>query len=284
MEQNENNNGHLVTADELVMDEVTIIREQERLAQEKRKKASAKRKKVIFSILGVLVVLCIAFLVWGRKLIKKDTDTQVAIKTTDKQKVTYAKVDSINGNEISYTLLEEKAEDDATPFSGESKSSSTESATSSEGKSKSDGEASDGSGGFPGGGFNPGSMPSGGDFDPSSMPSGGDFDPSSMPGGGSGSFPGRGGFSDSKGERPSSGDSFGRKQNGRDSSTVLTYNGKNYMLSTETKTEYIPVGVVVTTKLGTETTFSRISSGDCLAIVTELVDGQDSIVAIYIVG
>ncbi len=81
----------------------------------------------------------------------------------------------------------------------------------------------------------------------------------------------------SGGERPS------RDKNSQ-KSTTLTLNGVTYALSDETEITQIPVGTVVTTKLGTKTTFSRISAGDYLAVVTEEIDGVKTIIAIYIVG
>lgn len=49
-------------------------------------------------------------------------------------------------------------------------------------------------------------------------------------------------------------------------------------------TAYIPVGTAVTTKLGTVTTFSRLSAGDRVAIVTEEEGDAQIIMAVYIIG
>lgn len=46
---------------------------------------------------------------------------------------------------------------------------------------------------------------------------------------------------------------------------------------------YIPVGTKVITKLGTETTFSRLASGDNLALITEKAGEDTTIVEVYIV-
>lgn len=109
------------------------------------------------------------------------------------------------------------------------------------------------------------------------MPEG--FDPSSM----GGNFPGGFGGSDSE--------NFGNRRGGSgnggqrtSSSTVLTYDGVSYGLTENTATALVPVGTDVITKLGTKTTFSRISAGDCLALVTEVIDGEEVIMAVYIVG
>ena len=58
-----------------------------------------------------------------------------------------------------------------------------------------------------------------------------------------------------------------------------------YSLTGEEITMMIPVGTPVTTLLGTITTFSRIAVDNTLKIVTEKnANGEDTIVAIYIVG
>lgn len=85
----------------------------------------------------------------------------------------------------------------------------------------------------------------------------------------------------SSGSSSSSGSSRGTRTG---SSSVLTYENVTYVLSDETETTMIPVGTVVTTKLGTSTTFSRIAAGDCLAFVIEKIDGIETIMAVYIVG
>lgn len=62
---------------------------------------------------------------------------------------------------------------------------------------------------------------------------------------------------------------------------IKTINGNEmtYEQDGETVTTLIPVGTVVTTKLGTTTTFSRLSAGDTIQMVLE--DGE--IVSIRIV-
>ena len=49
-------------------------------------------------------------------------------------------------------------------------------------------------------------------------------------------------------------------------------------------TAYIPIGTEVITKLGTTTTFSRLAAGDYVALVMEEEDGEQIIMAVYIVG
>ena len=60
--------------------------------------------------------------------------------------------------------------------------------------------------------------------------------------------------------------------------------GNNTLKEEETVTVQIPVGAKVTTRLGTETTFSRLAAEDCIALVMEKDGSEEVIVAVYIVG
>lgn len=288
MDDNQNketeNVGHIVTADELVMDEATIIREQERLANEKKKKASAKKKKVLLIILIILLAGLTWYFGWGRKIFNKDTENTVLINKKDSQLLTLVRVNSIYGNEISVTVLQEQEVTEEE--SGEQSTQEPVPPAGSENTRPSSEGGSDSSN-MPNG-FG-GQMPEG--FS-GQIPSG-DFN-GQMPEGFSGQMPGGfgGGSSDdsSNNSRPSRGNfqgssnASGNTGSSRRAASVLTYGGKSYELADQTGTIMIPVGVVVTTKLGTETTFSRISTGDCLGIVSEIIDGEETIIAVYIVG
>ncbi len=81
--------------------------------------------------------------------------------------------------------------------------------------------------------------------------------------------------------------SFGGAASGTVTSSAtdtFTYNSVTYQLTDETNTTLIPVGTDVTTRLGTVTTFARLSAGDCVALVMQEVDGEDVIMAVYIIG
>lgn len=65
-------------------------------------------------------------------------------------------------------------------------------------------------------------------------------------------------------------------------SRTFTYDNKIFKLTQEESTELIPVGTSVTTKLGTVTTFSRLTAGDNVAIVRNRTTGE--ITAVYIIG
>ena len=55
-----------------------------------------------------------------------------------------------------------------------------------------------------------------------------------------------------------------------------------YTLTGETKSLEVPVGTEVITKLGVVTTFSRLSSGNIIAVLLE--EGTDNILKIWIVS
>ena len=68
--------------------------------------------------------------------------------------------------------------------------------------------------------------------------------------------------------------STGGQRGGMDSSA--------YTLTGETKSLEVPVGTEVITKLGVVTTFSRLSSGNIIAVLLE--EGTDNILKIWIVS
>ena len=87
-----------------------------------------------------------------------------------------------------------------------------------------------------------------------------------------------GGEAPSMGEAPS-GDAPSGEMSGADGSDK---NSMNFGTSTETITATIPVGVTVHTAADTETTFSRLASGDILKILLETdTDGNEVIVEIW---
>lgn len=92
-----------------------------------------------------------------------------------------------------------------------------------------------------------------------------------------------GGEAPSMGDTPSgeapSGDAPSGEMPGADGSDE---NSMNFGTSTETITATIPVGVTVHTAADTETTFSRLASGDLLKILLETdTDGNEVIVEIW---
>lgn len=94
------------------MDEKLMMREQERLAQEKKRKKNKKKLRIVGSVLLVLVVAVVWYIGWGRNL--GDTeDNTVQIVTTSGQKIIYADLVSVKGNEITYlpARMQENGED-----------------------------------------------------------------------------------------------------------------------------------------------------------------------------
>ncbi len=64
----------------------------------------------------------------------------------------------------------------------------------------------------------------------------------------------------------------------------ITYVEQNTAQTSEAVTALIPVGTVVTTRLGTQTTFSRLAAGNNIALVVQQEDGEEIIMAVYITG
>lgn len=67
---------------------------------------------------------------------------------------------------------------------------------------------------------------------------------------------------------------------------IVSINGNEmtyYVTEEETVTVQIPVGTKVTTRLGTETTFSRLAAGDNIKMLIQENDGQEEIMEIWIV-
>ena len=302
-------------------DEKVMIREQERLAKEEKRK---KRKKKIVILIIVMVVLLIAGgVIWFLLKKNQKEQDQVKIEVSAGQTMVVAKIVSINGNEVVYQVGEkvgevsleeeasadfEKGENTQNPGRGERPS----------GSQMPDfglGEMPDMSQ-MPGGGEMPGfgsgempdmsQMPGGSEMpdfgsgempDMNQMPGGGEMpdfgsgempDMSQMPGGGQMPDFGSGEMPDMSqmpgfgaGERPQ------RDENGGTMGATtgqFVYDSAIYEFTEETITAYIPVGSAVITKLGAETTFSRLEQGDYVAFVIEKDGDEEIIVATYIIG
>jgi len=298
-------------------DEKVAIREQERQAKLKKRKKHKKMKIILLCTFLAGAIALTWYVVRGRKVLaEKAAEKEVEIAVGNNQSVRYARIDTINGNEMSVTYLKEKASDDSSEEQAKEKErpgkeSGKDDKESDRPEKGSFPEGFDG-GSFPGGGsfpigdsfpsgelpesFDSGSFPgSGGEmpegFDSSSLPSPGGEKPESF---GGGSFPGGGLFPGGDMPEGFGGGSFpgGNNSEGandknatrKSASDTITIDGQTYSLTEETEITYIPVGTVVTTKLGTETTFSRLRAGDYIAIVTENDGTENVIVAVYIVA
>ncbi len=285
------------------LDEGTMIREQERMALAGKKKKRKKWKLLGLGLAAVLVIAGTWYLNWGReKQMQAMADVTVKIEKGPGQTIVYAHIDTINGNEITYTILEEvqteesSGNDDNKTESSENKMSSDKTSDSTEQRPQQGGTMPEGFGGgsMPGGFGGSGSIPEGFGGGSGSMPEGFGGGSGSMPegfSGGSGSMPE--GFGGGSGSMPegfggsglgSMGMMPGGNTSGSAESGMLIYDGKTYRMGSEHVTKYISVGTDVTTKLGTITTFSRLAAEDYVALVMEQDGDEAVIMAVYIIG
>lgn len=192
-----------------------------------------KKKKVLIIIAFVVAAALVGTggFVWYQK---KNNDAETTA-LADNQRIAYAYVTDIEGNEITYVEVDESVVTAALETDDTEKTEDADST-----------EASFG-----------GEAPSG-DAPSGEAPSGGE--------------------APSMGEAPS-GDAPSGEMPGADGSDK---NSMNFGTSTETITATIPVGVTVHTAADTETTFSRLASGDLLKILLETdTDGNEVIVEIW---
>lgn len=129
-------------------------------------------------------------------------------------------------------------------------------------------------------------MPQGGEMpsDMSEMPQGGQMpsDMSEMPQGGE-MLSDRQNMSQERGEKSDSNSKVGNAK--EDEDTDKKEEQTMYQLTGEEKELRIPVGTTVTTQLGKQTTFSRISAEDMVKVLVETNDdGEEVVVGVWIVG
>ncbi len=228
-----------------------------------------KRVLIITAFVVAAALLGTGGFVWFNR---KNQDTETTT-LADNQRIAYAYVTDIEGNEITYVEVEESVVTAALETDDTEKTEEVDSTEATFGDAPSGDAPSDG-GTPPSGGNAPsgdapsdgGTPPSGGDAPSGDAPSG------EMPSGDapSGDAP--------SGEMPSGDASSGEMPGGGSSDE----NSMNFGTSTETVTATIPVGVTVHTAADTETTFSRLASGDLLKILLETdADGNEVIVEIW---
>lgn len=197
-----------------------------------------KKKKVLIIIAFVVAAALVGTggFVWYQK---KNNDAE-ATALADNQRIAYAYVTDIEGNEITYVEVDESVVTAALETDDTEKTEDADST-----------EASFG-----------GEAPSMGDAPSGDAPSMGEAPSGDTP----------------SGEAPS-GDAPSGEMSGADGSDE---NSMNFGTSTETITATIPVGVTVHTAADTETTFSRLASGDLIKILLETdTDGNEVIVEIW---
>ena len=208
------------------------------------KKKRRRRKKMLIFLTVLLCLLAIAgggFLLWQRS--QRAAQEAVQITAGENEEITYARISTIVGNEIETALLEGTAPEQT----GTAGTQTVDDAMTSEGTAEE---------GMPDGGTAEGEMPGG-------MSEGGISDSGRAEGGMPDGMPQQNGSGFVAG---GAGDQTGRS---------------TYTETGETKSWQIPVGTDVITSLGVTTTFSRLSAGDVIAVLTEA--GTDNILKIWIV-
>ena len=208
------------------------------------KKKRRRRKKMLIFLTVLLCLLAIAgggFLLWQRS--QRAAQEAVQITAGENEEITYARISTIVGNEIEAALLEGTAAEQM----GTAGTQTADDAMTSEGTAEE---------GMPDGGTAEGEMPGG-------MSEGGISDSGTAEGGMPAGMPQQNGSGFAAG---GAGVQTGRS---------------TYTETGETKAWQIPVGTDVITSLGVTTTFSRLSAGDVIAVLTEA--GTDNILKIWIV-
>ena len=205
-------------------------------------KQKRRRRKRLLILLAVLL-LCLAaggggFFLWMRS--RRAVQETVQITAGEQEEITYARIDTIVGNEMETTLLDASVAEQMEAGAAEMAAGG-------------EAEVMAAGGGMPEGmEMAGGGMPEG-----MEMPGGGMPEGMEMPGGGMPEGM----------EMPDAAEEPG--------------DGRTAEAGGETKTWQIPVGTDVITTLGVSTTFSRLSAGDVIAVLTEA--GTDNILKIWIV-
>lgn len=230
---------------------------------EKGKRGNKKKsRKIIWAAACIgLAAAAGGFFFWQKGIVDASEGT-VVIAAGENEEIIYAQIDSIVGNDIDVSLMKENAQAET-----ETQVKDTQKAA----ENKTDGvsEASSEK--------NAGDMPEG-------IPQGMSEDmPEGMPQGMSGDMP-EGMSQGMSGDMP---DGFpGNGNSGMNSGVNGSRNSAGsaaaYTETGEVRSFEIPVGTQVITKLGVETTFSRLSAGNIIALLLE--EGTDNILKIWVVS
>ena len=213
------------------------------------------KKRNFFIILTVVLVLAVVIvgISYNRQRQQSDNESKEEIVLEDGQYLRYARIDSISGNELSYTVMKEQTDDSALTQNPQRKQSGQRS-------ENPQGEQTDQRPEFPQG-------------ENSQRPE--------FPQGEDSQRPERsqGGQMSQKSEMPQGEQKSENSQKSQQESAVT------YAETTETGQLLIPVGTEVITKLGTSTTFSRLSNGDIISMVLQKDgSGNEVVMKIKIVG
>ena len=293
------------------MDEKSMILEQER--QQKLKERRKRRKWKWGAGIWLLALFAGGtwYMVQGRYLLAETDANKVEIVAGEGQEIVYARIDVINGNEVTYTVTD-------MPIMSMEHEDGSQSGSRTEGRSSRPGMEGDRVpevGGMDFAGMEGGQVPEVGDMDFAGMEGGqvpevGGKGFTGMEGGQVPEVGGMGFAGEEGGQVPEMGgmgfageEGEAREQepgredghsNGKeeaaseaDQQSIGRGSGKEQVKeteSTESVTTYIPVGTRIITKLGTVTTFSRLAAGDYVAFVMEQEGNEEIIMAVYIVG
>ena len=219
--------------------------------QLKLKKKKTKKKRIIFCILTLLVIGGCGGYYYMQSVKAADESDEIVIDVADNQSIVYGEIKNISGNDITYTVMN-KVE------------ASTEASTEAAGQIQGDAPATK---------MNAETVT-------------GEMSTEEVTGAMSteegGSMPQMSGDASSAMPQMNADESGSMPQMSGDTSETTTED--IYVATEEEVSTTIPVGTDVTTKLGTVTTFSRLSTGDIIEMIVEK-DGDDSqIISIWIVG
>lgn len=239
------------------------------------KKMSKKTKCIciIFMLLflvGVLVVFGLCF------YFSRNKKTEEEIKIGKNQTLLQVQINEIQGNEITFQEVEEQTTEDKKPV-GDTKTTDDEqkkdqASSDTTKQQEQPGQASDNKGAgqempeMPGNGESAGGQPE--------MPSdAGNGEMPHMPQGENGG--------DTERKEASTENKTDTEENKKNDSDER----KSYQVKGEEKSMFIPVGTTVTTQLGKQTTFSRLSAGDIVKLLIETTsEGEEVIVGVWMVS
>lgn len=221
------------------------------------------------------IILLIAILVLTGCSKSSSTENKAVtgdLELEENQSALYGKITEINGNEITFevmeaTTLESTGNSKSASESGSSPSDSQPPSGDMTGDTQSVGQGMSGDTQSTGQGMPGGNQSSGGKSQQGAQSSDESARPSNVE------------------ESASVTDSQPSDSNSSDKSTKSKESRIIYKSTGEEKTMFIPVGTDVTTLLGVESTFSRIGVDNTIEMVIEQNDqGEDVIVDVYIVG
>lgn len=209
-------------------------------------KKLGKKKIIILALVFVGVIAVCIFLFGKKQETTKQAEEEISLKQG--QSLVYGQIASVYGNEISYYVKEELIKEEVEVSDEKEKEETQEEKASQEPKEKT--KESD----------RPQWGKSGDTQAPEEEKQGSD--------------------------RPQWGEGDRPQMPGRESSELLEeerMQEDTMVLTDEKVTVQIPVGTKVTTRLGTETTFSRLAAGDNIKMLMQEKDGEQVILEIWIV-